>query len=79
MSAEEFYRSIVDRLDRKPFRTFVVELNDGRKYEIDRRSLAIRGGFAGGFARGNQIIRLDCENVKQIFDVPVSTTASQEA
>ncbi len=79
MTAVDFYETIVERSNRKPFRPYIVELIDGSQIEIDRpRALAIRGGVAAGFARGRKIVRLDSYNVKQIYDAPVETSASQE-
>jgi hypothetical protein len=70
MTADDFNRAILERLRREPFKPFIVELLDGEQVEIDRpRSLAIRGGTAGGFGRNRKIIRLDSYNVARVFDV----------
>jgi hypothetical protein len=75
MTANEFYDVITGMLHREPFRAFVVELQDGSRVEFDRpRSLAIRGGAAGGFARGGGYVRLDCENVRQVVEAEVNST-----
>jgi hypothetical protein len=49
MSAKDFYDAITGMLHREPFRSFIVEFEDGSRVEFDRpRSVAIRGGAAPG-------------------------------
>jgi hypothetical protein len=77
MTAKDFFDVIITMMNRKPFRGFIVELQDGSRIEIDRpRSLAVRGGFAVGFASGGTYVRFDCENVRQV--VEVETNSSQD-
>jgi hypothetical protein len=74
MTAKDFYDVITGMLDREPFRGFVVELQDGSRFEFDRpESLAIRGGFAGGFTQDGRIVRLDCENVRQVVEAEANS------
>jgi hypothetical protein len=69
MTAKDFYDVITSMLGREPFRDFAVEFEDGSRVEFDRpRSIAIRGGAAGGFACGGNYVRLDCENVRQVVE-----------
>jgi hypothetical protein len=80
MTANDFYDVITGMLDREPFRDFIVELQDGSRFEFDRPdSLAIRGGFAGGFAQGGRIVRLDCENVRQIVEADANSAKDSRA
>jgi hypothetical protein len=70
VTATDFYDAIIGMLDREPFRGFVVEMQDGSRFVFDRpRSLAVRGGFAVGFASGGNYVRFDCENVRQVMEV----------
>ncbi len=67
MSADDFQGTIRDKLSHEPFEPFVVELNDGNRIEFDRpNSLAVRGGLAGGFAKGGKIVIIEAANVKQV-------------
>jgi hypothetical protein len=78
MNAEDFYDAIIGMLHREPFRPFVVEFEDDNRAEFDRpRSIAIRGGGAMGFARGTRYVRLDCENVRRVFDAEANSTGSE--
>jgi hypothetical protein len=68
MSADDFYRAMIEKLDREPFRPFSVELNDGRRVEIIRpRSVSIRGGVAACSTKDSIYVRVDCDDVKQII------------
>ena len=71
MTAKDFYEVITGMLDCEPFRGFVVELQDGSRVEFDRpESLAIRGGFA----QGGCIVRLDCDNVRQVVEAEANSS-----
>lgn len=74
MTPESFYREMTTMLHREPFQPFVVEFLDGQRIVIDQpKSVAIRGGVAGHIARGGRPVPIDCEDVKQIVDVSIST------
>jgi hypothetical protein len=78
MIAETFYSTMIEKLRRQPFRPFAVELNDGRRVEIDRPgTVSIRGGVAACSTRDCIYVRVDCEDVKQISDAPASLSAAQ--
>lgn len=68
MTTEEFGRKLSELLSAEPFESFVVELETGNQIEIDRPSLAYRGGSAVGFDRGGNYIRIDCGGVKRIIE-----------
>lgn len=77
MTTDEFDRTISDLLDRQPFQTFIVELNDGDQVEIERpNQVATRSGSALYFTP-RKYVRFECANVKRIVDAPESVRASQ--
>ncbi len=79
MTANDFHDVIISMLHREPFRSFIVELQDGSRIEFDRpRSIAIRGGGAMGFARGGNYVRLDCENVRQVVEAEAQTNSTKD-
>jgi hypothetical protein len=79
MTAEDFLRSLNELVDRKPFKAFVLEMNDGTQIEIGRSgSLAYRGNGASGFARGGSFVNVNSVNVKQIVDAPASVSGCQQ-
>jgi hypothetical protein len=78
MTPEEFNRTILGRLEAEPFRPFVVEFLDGRRLTFDKPSLAIRGGAAGGFDRGGELILLDSDEVARVVDdAPTETSLTR--
>ena len=63
----------------KPFRAFTVELNGGRRFEIDHLALVIRDGVAVFLAPGGMPIWFDHDSVNQIIGrprIPISRNAS---
>jgi hypothetical protein len=72
MTAEVFYRTIVEKLERKSFQPFVMELNDGRRIDIDRPKVAIRGGVAVCTTKERLFVRVDSDDVKEIVDIPAN-------
>jgi hypothetical protein len=69
MTAENFYQAMIERLRRKPFRAFVVEVNDGQRVEIDRpNTVSIRAGTVACSTRDCFYVRLDCQDVVQFVD-----------
>ncbi len=77
MTADDFYRTMIEKLDRKPFQPFAVELNDGRRVEIDRpKSVSIRGGVAACSTRESIYVRVESNDVKQIIDIPASLSTT---
>jgi len=78
MSAEDFYRVMIEKLDREPFLPFSIELNDGRSLEIVRpRSVSIRGGVAACSTKDCIYVRVESSEVKEIVDIPSTLTPSQ--
>ncbi len=67
MTAEKF-ETILDALTQlQPFRVFTVELNGGRRFEVDHpEALIVRDGVAVFLAPGGSPIWFDHESVNQI-------------
>ncbi len=77
MTADEFDQAIVDRLERQPFRAFIIELQNGNKLEINRPfSVAIRDGVATCFSGGKIHLHIPSEQVKNVVDSPSMTNMS---
>jgi hypothetical protein len=71
MTADNFENTLEELLTRKPFRAFTIELNTGRRFEIDHpRATVIRQGVAVFVAPGPVPIRIDHDSVSQIIDAP---------
>lgn len=80
MTADNFYRTMIEKLDREPFQPFVVEMNDGRKVQIDEAdSVAIRGGLALCSTKETIYLRVDSEDVRRIVDVPNTLSTVPQA
>jgi len=59
----------------QPFRVFTVELNGGRRFEIDHPgALVVRDGVAVFIAPGGIPIWFDSESVNRIIGAPASTS-----
>ena len=69
---EELDRTLIERLNRRPFQTFVVELTDGRRIVVDRPGMAIRDGIAAYIARGKKrVYFFNWKDVKQVADTRI--------
>ena len=74
MTAENFDQILQGLRDRKPFQVFTVELNGGRRFEVDHpRALVNREGVAVFVAPGGIPIWFDHESVNQIIGAPAGT------
>ena len=73
MTADSF-TNILDGLKQlQPFRMFTVELNGGRRFEVDYPgALVIRDGVAVFLAPGGVPIWFDHESVNQVIGAPAS-------
>ncbi len=77
MTAAEFNRAIMDRIERVPFQPFIIELLNGTRLEIDRRfTVGIRDGIAGAFVHGRLVPDVRWDEVRQVVDIPVNAVAS---
>jgi hypothetical protein len=76
MNADAFSRTLSELVDRRPFKAFALEMDDGTRIEIDNpRSLAYRDDEATGFARGGGHINIKANNVKKIVDETAAAPA----
>lgn len=74
MTSENFDRILDELMDRTPFQVFTVELNGGRRFEVDHpRALVVRDGVAVFIAPGGIPIWFDHESVNQIAGASAST------
>jgi hypothetical protein len=74
MTAENFDQVLNGLRARSPFRVFTVELNGGRRFEVDHGgALVVRDGVAVFLAPGGVPIWFDHESVNQIIGAPAST------
>ncbi len=74
MTSEHFEQILQELQGRAPFRIFTVELNGGRRFEVDHPAALIhREGVAVFLAPGGVPILFDHESVNQIIAVPASS------
>jgi hypothetical protein len=71
MARPLFQQSLRDLLDRKPFKPFVIETDDGHRWEIDKRErLSYLAGDSALFVgQGEELSFLVCDNVRQIMEI----------
>jgi hypothetical protein len=80
MTSDEFYRLMIEKLDRRPFQPFSVEFLDGRRVEIDvPNSTVIRGGVAGFLGPRGRYVRIENNEVRQISDCPTNAISKEWA
>lgn len=76
MTVENFFATLDGFYSRVPFQVFTVELNTGKRFEIDHpRALTFRGGVAVFLSPGNIPIFFDHESVSRITAAPADATA----
>jgi hypothetical protein len=74
MTADNFDNLLDGLVQVQPFRVFTVELNGGRRFEVDHpRALVVRDGVAVFLAPGGVPIWFDRESVNQIIGAPSNT------
>jgi hypothetical protein len=74
MTADNFGNILTGLQQIKPFRVFTVELNGGRRFEVDHPgALVIRDGVAVFLAPGGIPIWFDHESVNQIIGAPANS------
>lgn len=75
MTAENFDRLLDELVSRKPYQMFTVELNGGRRFEVDHpRALVVRDGVAVFLAPGGIPVWFDHDSVNQIIGAPANTS-----
>jgi hypothetical protein len=73
MTSENFDRALQGLRDVQPFRVFAVELNSGKRFEVDHpQALVVRDGVAVFVAPGGVPILFDHDSVNQIIVAPSS-------
>lgn len=74
MTSDHFDEILEGLAERTPFRVFTVELNGGRRFEVDHpRALVVRDGAAVFMAPGGVPIWFDHESVNQIIGAPANS------
>ena len=74
MTADNFEQILLSHLNRRPFEVFTIELNTGRRFEVDGPNTVVyRDGFAIYLAAGKIPIYFDHESVHTVFIAPAST------
>jgi hypothetical protein len=69
MTAETFNAVLTEMLDRRPFQVFTVEMNSGRRFEVDGpKTVVLRAGVAVYVAHGGYPVYFDHESVHSFID-----------
>jgi uncharacterized protein (DUF39 family) len=75
MTADNFDQAMLVLRSRKPYQVFTVELNGGRRFEVDYPgALSWREGVAVFLAPGGIPVFFDHESVNQIIVAPANTS-----
>ena len=73
MTADNFNSVLTSLQQIKPYRVFTVELNGGRRFEVDHPgALVVRDGVAVFLAPGGGPIWFDHESVNQIIGASIA-------
>ena len=74
MTAENFENGLKQLVELQPFHVFTVQLNGGKRFEIDHpRAVVVRDGVAVFIAPGGIPIWFDHESVNQIIGASANT------
>jgi len=65
MTAHEFETTLRELLNKDPFQPFIVEYEDGERFEVDGPHVAFAGGAASAHAADNEIYFFNYKNVRQ--------------
>ena len=75
MTADHFEHVLEGLRQNQPFRVFTVEMQGGRRFEVDHPgALVVRDGVAVFMAPGGIPIWFDHDSVTQIVAAPASTS-----
>jgi hypothetical protein len=75
MTSENFDRKLRELQETKPFHIFTVELNGGRRFEVDHpNALVVRDGVAVFVAPGGVPVLFDHESINQVIVAPANTS-----
>lgn len=76
MTADNFDRVLIALRRHQPFHIFTVELNGGRRFEVDHPdAIIVRDGVAVFLAPGGVPIWFDHESVNQVIGAGASSDA----
>lgn len=77
MTAEEFDSTLINLSERKPFASFIVELQDGSRVEIDEPyGFAMRNGRAVTMTKGKKPFWFNHKTVARIVEGRVDSIAN---
>jgi hypothetical protein len=75
MTAENFDRVLTGLSQNNPFRVFTVELNGGKRFEVDGPgAIVVRDGVAVFLAPGGIPVWFDHESVNQFIGAPANAS-----
>jgi hypothetical protein len=75
MTADTFFKAVMEKLERRPFQPFAFELMDGRRVAITRsHSVTIRGGKAMCFDDKGRLVDLTAESTANVVDAPTGVS-----
>ena len=76
MTAENFDAMLARLLNRRPFQIFTIELQGGKRFEIDHpQATVFRDGLAVFLSPGPVPIWFDHESVSQFIEAPASASS----
>jgi hypothetical protein len=79
MTVEHFQETLDMLMARQPFKPFTIELNTGRRLEVDHPSVAAYKDGAGAFlAPGGIPTFFDHESVNQIINSPAHSAPGRK-
>jgi hypothetical protein len=74
MTAEHFDHVLGELQDQRPYQVFTIELNGGRRFEIDHpKALIVREGVAVFLAPGGVPMLFDHESINQVIVAPANS------
>ncbi len=80
MTTDNFESVLESLRQHQPFRVFTVELQGGRRFEVDHpEALVVRDGVAVFLAPGGVPIWFDHDSVNQIIGAPANTQLDDRA
>jgi hypothetical protein len=76
MTAENFDAMLARLLNRRPFQIFTIELQGGKRFEIDHpQATVFRDGLAVFISPGPVPIWFDHESVSQFIEAPANASS----
>ena len=80
MSVESFEDVLNTLLDLRPFRLFTIELNNGKRFEVDHpHAISMRGGTATYTTSGGMFIFFSADTVSHIFPDTANTPTGAQS